>query len=74
MQISLANGLATQGITLSKIQDQIDATKQENMLLAEQLYTASSYTHIASQAATLGFVEAKPAIFLHGDAMPLASR
>lgn len=63
-QISVSNNLATQGITLAKIQTEIDATKQQNMILAEQLYTASSYTHIASQAATLGFVEAKAPIFI----------
>lgn len=72
IQLSLANGLTTQGITLGKMQEQIKATRQENMLLAEQVYTLSSYTHIASQAASLGFVEAKSAIFLHADSRPLA--
>jgi cell division protein FtsL len=74
VQIGMANSLTTQGITLGKIQSQINTTKQANMLMAEQLYTISSYTHIASQAATLGFVEAKPAIFLQADSKPLAIR
>lgn len=71
MQISVSNGLTTEGIKLSNIQDQIDATKKENMLLAERVYTDSSYSHIASQAARIGFVEAKSSIFI-SDPGPLA--
>ncbi|HSW98053.1 MAG TPA: hypothetical protein VLF89_09575 [Candidatus Saccharimonadales bacterium] len=64
IQISVSNGLTTEGLKLSKIQAQIDAMKKDNMLLAERVYSASSYTQIASQAARVGFVEAKQPIFL----------
>jgi cell division protein FtsL len=72
-QISVSNSIATEGLTLGKIQQQIDETKKANMLLAEQVYETSSYTHIASQAATIGFVEAKTPIFIT-DPGPLAIR
>lgn len=73
VQISVSNSLTTEGIALSKIQDQIDATKKDNMLLAERVYTDSSYTHIASQAARVGFVEANSSIFISQPG-PLALR
>src|SRR6267142_768676 len=59
VEISVSNNLATEGLTLAKIQQHIDVIKKDNMLLSEQVYANASYTHIASQAATLGFVEAK---------------
>lgn len=64
VQISVSNSLTTEGIRLAKIQDEIDATKKENMLLAEKVYTDASYTHIASQAATAGFVEGNASIYI----------
>ncbi|HSW87649.1 MAG TPA: hypothetical protein VLG12_00630 [Candidatus Saccharimonadales bacterium] len=71
VQISVSNSLTTEGLKLSKIQEQIDETKKENLLLAERVYSASSYTQIASQAARIGFVQAKQPIFL-SDNGPLA--
>ena len=71
VQISVSNSLITEGITLSRIQAQIAQVKKTNILLAENLYTTASYTHIASQAASLGFVEAKSPVYLT-DPMPLA--
>ena len=71
VQISVSNSLTTEGLQLSKIQSQIDATKKANLLLAERVYTDGSYTHIASQAARIGFVQAKSSIFI-SDLGPLA--
>lgn len=71
IEISVSNSLTTEGIKLGKIQAKIDAVKKDNMLLKEKLLTMSSYAHIASEAATLGFVDAKSAIFLD-QPIPLA--
>ena len=71
IEISVSNSLTTDGIQLGKIQANIDTVKKDNMLLKEKLLTMSSYTEIASQAAALGFVNAKSAIFLD-QPIPLA--
>lgn len=70
-QITLTNAFSTDGIVLSKMDNQIVALQKENMVLKEQLYTQSSYTNIASVAATMGFVEGKSQIALE-TSRPLA--
>jgi len=74
VQITAYNSLSTQGIELSKIQQQIAKIKKENTNLSEQLYIMSAYNTIASSAATLGFTEAKTSIVFVDTPQPLAIR
>ncbi len=71
VRISVANKLSTSGIMLSKIENQLGYYKKENLLLQESLLTYSSFTHIASQAAQLGFVQDKKSYVLNST-LPLA--
>lgn len=71
IQVTVSNSFTTDGIQLSKTQEKIATLKKENTLLREQLYTKSSYTNIASAAATLGFIESRSSIFLDAP-LPIA--
>jgi hypothetical protein len=64
VRIVLSNMFSIDGIALSQMNTQISSLDRENMLLKEKIYTASSYTTIASDAATMGFVEEKSQISL----------
>lgn len=64
VRIVLSNMFSIDGIALSQMNTQIASLDRENMLLKEKIYTASSYTTIASDAATMGFVEEKSQISL----------
>lgn len=73
VRIGLSNFLATDGIALSNMQTQISSLEKENMVLEQQLYEDQSLTHIASVAASEGFVEEKSQIVL-SNTTPLAIR
>ncbi len=64
IQVTVSNRLSTTGIVLSKLEEQINHYRRENALLAEKVLYASSFTTIASSAASLGFVDSKSAIYL----------
>lgn len=51
------NDLSTEGITLYKIQKEVDKTKMENQLLREQILEAQSLITIEKKAKDMGFVE-----------------
>lgn len=57
VQVIVSNRLSTTGVTLGKIDDKIAAYKKENAKLSEEVLLASSYTHIASNAANFGFID-----------------
>lgn len=57
VQIFVSNTLSTDGIAMSMMEKKIQAYKKENILLSERIYTLSSLTNIASQAAQLGFTQ-----------------
>jgi hypothetical protein len=71
VQVIVSNAFSTDGITLGKMQQQIDSLEKENMVLREKIYTNSSYTNLASKAAEMGFVESNKKIVL-GAPVPLA--
>jgi cell division protein FtsL len=73
IQVSVSNSLATTGIELGKLEEQITAYRKENKLLTEQYLTLSSFQNIASQAADMGFVEAKSQIVLTNP-VPIAAK
>lgn len=70
-QVVVANSLSTTGITLSNIEKEITAYSLENSLLKEKLLAEGSLQHIASKAATIGFVETKSQIVI-GSSLPIA--
>jgi hypothetical protein len=71
VRIYISNQVATSGVVLGQIQQQVDAYKIENIQLAEVLYTKASLTNIAEQASKEGFVEPKTDFVLNGQ-LPVA--
>ncbi len=71
VQISLSNNLSTKGIVLGQLEEQIKYYKHENSILEEQMLTLTSYSHIASAAAELGFIHEKKITYLN-NTMPVA--
>jgi hypothetical protein len=71
IRIYISNQVATSGVMLGQIQQQVDAYKMQNMLLAENLYTKSSLTNIAQEASNEGYVEQKTDFVLNGQ-VPVA--
>lgn len=65
-RIIVSSMFSVDGITLANLNTQIASLDRENMLMREKIYTASSYTTIASDAATMGFVEENSQISLGG--------
>lgn len=74
LQITAFNMLSTKGIALDVVQRELAEVQRENMVISEKLYSMSSYTHIASEAATLGFVNAKPSVIFIEAPHPIARR
>ena len=56
-RIVLSSMYSVDGIALASMNTQIANLDRSNMILKEKIYSASSYTQIASDAATMGFVE-----------------
>lgn len=71
VKIAISNLYAADGITLATIQDEVASYQKQNMMLREQVYSLSSLTHIASSAASLGFVESSTPIAID-NVQPLA--
>lgn len=72
VQTVVSNRLSTTGPLFSKIENETNFYKKENLLLSEQLLTASSFNTIALKAESLGFVEGK--IKVVTASLPLALR
>jgi hypothetical protein len=71
IRIYISNQVATSGVVLGQIQQQVDSYKMENIILAENLYTKSSLTNIAEDAQKQGFVPQKTEFVLNGQ-VPVA--
>ncbi|HSX40239.1 MAG TPA: hypothetical protein VLF68_01360 [Candidatus Saccharimonadales bacterium] len=70
-QIVVSTRISTTGIALGSIETQTQALKTENLLLNEKILTLSSLTHIASQAAQIGFTT-KTAQIVLSNSQPIA--
>ena len=70
-RVALSSAFASDGITLAAMNQQIASLDRENMIMQEKLLTLSSYTHIASDAASEGFVDDASQISLN-QATPIA--
>ena len=64
VQIVVSNRLSSTGLILSSMQEEIANYKRDNTSLSEKLLEETSLTHIASRAATLGFVETKAQVYI----------
>ena len=57
VKIYISNGVATSGIILGKIEEEIGNYKLENSLLSEKLYSESSLTSVSAKAELLGYTD-----------------
>ncbi len=71
--VVVSNRIATTGVALGQLEEEIDTYKKQNALLREEILLSSSLTQIASEAARLGFVQAESEIVLTSQP-PLARR
>jgi hypothetical protein len=71
VRIYISNQVATSGVALEQIQQEVDSYKMQNILLAETLYTKSSLTNIAEEATKQGFVAQATDFVLNGQ-LPVA--
>lgn len=73
VNITLNNVMSTQGIVLDQIQAELHDLQNKNIVLEDKVLQLSSFTKIASQAASIGFVSdtAKTQITL-SNSLPLA--
>lgn len=65
-RIIMSSAFSVDGITLAAMNTQIANLDKENIRLKEEVYTKSSYTTIASDAAQMGFVEERTQIAVNG--------
>ncbi len=56
-QVVFSTSFTTAGIDLNALQNEKKSIDKENMILGEDLYTKSSFTTIAQEAETEGFVQ-----------------
>lgn len=59
VKIFVSNRIATSGVVLGKVQEDLSRYKLENTILSEKLYTLSSLTNLASKAYDLGYTDSK---------------
>jgi cell division protein FtsL len=71
VRIYISNQIATSGVVLGQVQSEIDSYKTQNILLSEKLYTQSSLTNIAKEAAKEGYVAQSSDFVLNGQ-VPVA--
>ena len=55
VNITISNTLSTSGIAIDDMQTKLSLLQHQDTLMEEKILKLSSYTRIASQAATLGF-------------------
>lgn len=56
---AISNKISTKGVALGKTQDELTAYKTENVIIREKIFSLSSLTYVASEAARIGFVDGK---------------
>lgn len=71
VRIFISNQVATSGVLLGKIQEEVAGFKTDNILLSEKLYTKSALVNIDSEAENRGYVEQKTDFVLNGQ-VPVA--
>ncbi len=71
VKISVSNQVATSGVVLSEVNQNLNSIKLENTLLSEEFYQLSALTTIETKAQALGYVEPKENFVLNGQ-IPVA--
>lgn len=71
VQVVVSNSISTTGMVLGEMQTEIESYRKENTLLSEKILTLSSFDHVASVAAQLGYVPAGTPIAVTAS-LPLA--
>lgn len=71
VRIYISNQVATSSVALEQTQQEVDSYRMGNIQLAESLYTKSSLTNIAEEAAKQGFVAQATDFVLNGQ-VPVA--
>lgn len=69
----ISNTMSTEGLVLSKVNEEINSYKLQNEILDERFLLSSSFTYLATEAARLGFIDNK-SNFVLTNPLPLASR
>ena len=64
MRVVVSNNLSTTGITLLRLENQLNSYKIENAMLSEKLLSVTSLFYISSESSQLGFVENKTSFTL----------
>ena len=59
VQVVVSSRIATTGVTLSKLSEELNNYKKQNSILREEILSSTSLMHIASEAARLGFVQSE---------------
>ena len=59
MRVVVSNNLSTTGITLLRLENQLNSYKIENANLREKLLSVTSLFYISSESSQLGFVKNK---------------
>lgn len=72
-RVVVSNVISTSGVELGKINDEIANYKLENDSLSEKIFSMSSLSTIASEAAKLGFVD-EGQNFVLTNPLPIALR
>lgn len=57
VQLLVSNRLSTDGAALAQLEKEINLYKNKNSILEDEILGRMSLTHIASEAAKLGFVK-----------------
>lgn len=70
-RVIVSNNLSTTGITLLKLENELNSYKIKNAILKEKLLSVTSLSYISSESSQLGFVENKNRFTLN-KSLPLA--
>lgn len=65
INIQLSSRIASDSVTVKKIQERIGMQLEKNQILQAKVYELTSFEAVASRAAELGFKEADSYISLH---------
>lgn len=71
VQVAVSNRLATTGVRVSIVEEEIQSLSQQNTNLAVQIASASALMTLKEKAANLGFTKAIKPIYLSQD-LPIA--
>lgn len=73
VRVVVSNIISTSGVELGKINEEISSYKLENSLLSEKIFSISSLSNIATEAAKLGFTEENQSVVLTNP-LPIAAK